>query len=199
MLYPLAYVDMEVEGMQLRTKAAKAKGLPVVALLGTDIPQLGELLRMNTQTRSTNTMNHTMVATRAQAEREKEEAELQQQQTERNGVCPREVEGLDGGDGQAEEMERENKSGSEKDEETEGDGIVEVRDNGGGGEEVVGGKFADDLFESIATRKRQTEGEEGEAQNVWVGESQGQTGQRQTGDRVPKCCSDGDERVTENG
>ena len=106
MLYPLAYVDMEVEEMQLRTKAAIAKELPVAALLGTDILQLGELLRMNTQTRSTNTMNHAMVATRAQAERE-EEAELQLQQTERSGVRPREVEGLDGGDGRAEEMERE--------------------------------------------------------------------------------------------
>ena len=31
-----------------------AKGLPVAAFLGTDIPQLGELLRMNMQTRSTN-------------------------------------------------------------------------------------------------------------------------------------------------
>ena len=35
---------------------------------------------MNKQTRSTNTMNHAMVVTRAQAEREKEEAELQRQQ-----------------------------------------------------------------------------------------------------------------------
>ena len=92
MLYPLAYVDMEVEGMQLRTKAAIAKELPVAALLGTDIPQLGELLQMNTQTRSTNTMNHAMVVTRAQAEREKEEAELQRQQTERSAAAAR-VEG----------------------------------------------------------------------------------------------------------
>ena len=134
MLHPLAYVDMEVEGMQLRTKAAIAKGLLVAALLDTDISQLGKLIWMNMQTRSTNTMNHAMVATRAQAEREKEEAELQQQQTERSGVRPREVEGFNGGDGQAEEMERENESGSKKDEETEGDGTVEVRDNGGGGE-----------------------------------------------------------------
>ena len=44
-------------------------------------------------------MNHAMVVTRVQAEREKEEAELQRQQTERSGVRPREVEGLDGGDG----------------------------------------------------------------------------------------------------
>ena len=44
-------------------------------------------------------MNHAMVVTRLQAEREKEEAELQRQQTERSGVRPREVEGLDGGDG----------------------------------------------------------------------------------------------------
>ena len=45
---------------------------PVAALLGTDIPQLGELLRIDTQTRSTNTMNNAMVVTRTQAEREKE-------------------------------------------------------------------------------------------------------------------------------
>ena len=165
LLYLLAYVDMEVEGMQLRMKAAIAKELLVAALLGTDIPQLGELLRMNTQTRNTNTMNHAMVVTRAQAEREKEEAELQRQQTERSGVRPREVEALDGGDGRAEEMERENESGSEKDEETEGNGIVEVRDNGG--EEVVGGEFADDLFESIATRKQQTRKEKREKRRTY--------------------------------
>ena len=110
-------------------------------------------------------MNHAMVATRAQAEREKEEADLQRQQTERSGVYPREVEGFNGGDGQAEEMERENESGSKKDEETEGDGIVEVRNNGGGGgggEKVVGEESADKIFESIATRKRQTRKEKRE-------------------------------------
>ena len=36
-----------------------------------------------------------------------------------------------------------------------------------GGEEVAGGKFADDLFESIATRKRQTRKEKREKRRTY--------------------------------
>ena len=63
-----------------------------------------------------------------------------------------------GGNGERERV-------GQRDEETEGDGIVEVRDNGG--EEVVRGEFADDLFESIATRKQQTRKENREKRRTY--------------------------------
>ena len=43
-LYPLAQVRMEVEGKFLEVQAAVADRLPVVVLLGTDVPQLVDLL-----------------------------------------------------------------------------------------------------------------------------------------------------------
>ena len=41
---------MEVDGVQVRVKAAVADNLPVSVLLGTDIPQLGKLLQINPST-----------------------------------------------------------------------------------------------------------------------------------------------------
>ena len=43
-LYPLAQVRMEVEGKFLEVQAAVADHLPVAVLLGTDVPQLVDLL-----------------------------------------------------------------------------------------------------------------------------------------------------------
>jgi predicted aspartyl protease len=40
-LYPLAEVNLEFEGIQMRVKAAVSDSLPVSVLLGTDVPELG--------------------------------------------------------------------------------------------------------------------------------------------------------------
>ena len=43
-LYPLADVSIEVEEIAFKVRAALSQTLPVSVLLGTDVPQLGELL-----------------------------------------------------------------------------------------------------------------------------------------------------------
>lgn len=43
-LYPLAEMDMELEGMVLKVQAAVSDSLPVPVLLGTDVPELGQPL-----------------------------------------------------------------------------------------------------------------------------------------------------------
>ena len=44
-LYPLADVNMEVDGLPITVEAAVSETLPTAVLLGTDVPQLTELLR----------------------------------------------------------------------------------------------------------------------------------------------------------
>ena len=46
-LYPIADVDLEPKGIQMQVKAAVSNTLPVSVLLGTDVPELGRLLRSN--------------------------------------------------------------------------------------------------------------------------------------------------------
>ncbi len=43
----LAKIDMELDGVKLTTRAAVSDRLPVSVLLGTDIPELGDLLKVN--------------------------------------------------------------------------------------------------------------------------------------------------------
>lgn len=43
-LYPLADVNMEVDGLPITVEAAVSDTLPAAVLLGTDVPQLTELL-----------------------------------------------------------------------------------------------------------------------------------------------------------
>ena len=47
MLYPLADVYMEVGGVAVQVTAAVSDTLPVLVLLGTDVPELGRFLRVN--------------------------------------------------------------------------------------------------------------------------------------------------------
>ena len=44
-LYPLANIEMEVEGVKVGVQAEVAEKLPVPVLLGTDVPELGHLLQ----------------------------------------------------------------------------------------------------------------------------------------------------------
>jgi hypothetical protein len=49
-LYPQAEVDPELEGIQMRVRAAVSDSLPASILLGTDVLELGRLLRSNLRT-----------------------------------------------------------------------------------------------------------------------------------------------------
>jgi len=67
-LYPLAEVKLELDGVQRRMKAAVSDTLPVSVLLGTDVPELGLLLRTNPSTIHTEGVEEALlVTTRAQS------------------------------------------------------------------------------------------------------------------------------------
>lgn len=55
LLYPLADVNVNVDGIEILFRVALSETLPVSVLLGTDIPQLGRLMKVkphSTQIRS---------------------------------------------------------------------------------------------------------------------------------------------------
>ena len=56
-LYPIAEVDLELEGVQMQVKAAVSNTLSVSVLLGTDVSELGRLLRSNPSGRSLSSNN----------------------------------------------------------------------------------------------------------------------------------------------
>lgn len=87
-LYPLAKVELQVDGIPLHIKAAISDTLPVSVLLGTDVPELGRLLRTNPHTIHSVGADEALVVTKAKA-RELEQTRLEQQQRESEcGVQP---------------------------------------------------------------------------------------------------------------
>ena len=44
-LYPMAMVELEVDGSKFEVEGAISNSLPMAVLLGTDVPELLELLR----------------------------------------------------------------------------------------------------------------------------------------------------------
>ena len=57
-LYPLARVRIDVEGVGMEVRAAVSESLPVSVLLGTDVPELGWLLHSNPLVVHTKGMDH---------------------------------------------------------------------------------------------------------------------------------------------
>ena len=84
-LYPLADICIEIEGIAFKVRAALSQTLPVSVLLGTDVPQLGELL-----TRPTPEMDleEAMVVTRSQVRESKRREVERVQKEERSAVHP---------------------------------------------------------------------------------------------------------------
>ena len=75
-LYPLADVELEIEGNTVQVQAAISDKLPVSVLLGTDEPVLGKLLQANPSTVTSNGVKEVLVMTRAQTKQlEKEQSE----------------------------------------------------------------------------------------------------------------------------
>ena len=87
-LYPMADVNMEVNGITLGVRAALSNTLPVLILLGIDVAQLGQLLSVNPLTVHQVGTGEAMIVTRARArEQQRTEMENQRRQDE-SGVCP---------------------------------------------------------------------------------------------------------------
>ena len=72
-LYPMADVMMEVDGKEMTVEAAVSDTLPMSALLGTDVPELGELLA---------TEEAFAVITRSEAKKQKKEMKESERQCE---------------------------------------------------------------------------------------------------------------------
>ena len=80
-LYPLAKVDLVVEGVLLSVEAAVSKTLPVSVLLGTDVPELVQFVRTNSQNcRNQGEYKALMMVTRAGARKREVEERIQQKQ-----------------------------------------------------------------------------------------------------------------------
>ena len=77
-LYPIAEAEMELEGVKLQVTAALSDPLPVSILLGTDVPELGGLLRANPHTVHSEGSDQALVVTRPQTRHNKEEESLRQ-------------------------------------------------------------------------------------------------------------------------
>ena len=63
MLYPLARVTINVEGIEMEVKAAVLQSLPVSVLLGTDTAQLEQLLQSNPLALCTSSLEQALVTT----------------------------------------------------------------------------------------------------------------------------------------
>ena len=68
-VYPLAQVDMEIKGRKLMVKAGVSETIPASVLLGTDVPDLAELLRSSGLQQGEDVM---AVTTRAEARKQQE-------------------------------------------------------------------------------------------------------------------------------
>ena len=73
-LYPLANIQMEVEGVPIQVEAAVSEDLPVLVLLGTDVAQFSQLIKGKRYVSGSHFQADVMlVTTRAMARRQLEE------------------------------------------------------------------------------------------------------------------------------
>ena len=94
-LYPLAQVDLEIDGQPLEVQAAVSDRLPMAVLLGTDVPQLrgllsGELLGSEPR------IENALVVTRARAKQQLEEEAKQRQRELSTEVQPTTLNQIEG-------------------------------------------------------------------------------------------------------
>ena len=85
-LYPLAEVEIEVSGVVIRVLAAVSDTLPVSVLLGTDVPELGLLLKQDPSGLHTTDVEEVLVVTRAQAKTQTREEQLRVHAEKMSGV-----------------------------------------------------------------------------------------------------------------
>ena len=90
-LYPLAEVELEVEGYPLRIEAAVSDTLPMSVPLGTDLPELTAILTGNLKMKSHSSQqsDDALVATtRAMAKKQEGESVIQTQKEKESGAEP---------------------------------------------------------------------------------------------------------------
>ena len=93
-LYPLAKVQMEVDGIPIEVEAAVSTTLPVAVLLGQDVPELQQLMGSNAGSNDSGSEDVMIVVTRAQAKKQLQEEIIRREQEVLSGAQPSPVEGL---------------------------------------------------------------------------------------------------------
>ena len=88
-LYPLAEVDLEIDGLPIRVEAAVSDSLPVAVLLGTDVPEMSALLGQESEPK--NQQDVMVVVTRAQARQQLEGELLRREREIQSGAKPNPV------------------------------------------------------------------------------------------------------------
>ena len=97
-VYPLADVELQLEGDRVQVVAAVAEHLPVSVLLGVDVPVLGKLLHKNPSVMHTEGVEEALVVTnRSRARKEKEDKNLRMQKETDSGAEPNPLEPLESG------------------------------------------------------------------------------------------------------
>jgi len=138
-LYPLAEVEMELDGAKMMVQAAVSDTLPVSVLLGTDVPELGRLLRANPSTVRTEGIEEALVVTtRAQQRKKEMEEAIQAARDEVSGTKPNLMEGQEEVPEPGDKLE-EMQAGTESI--GEGEKLTTDEDS-----EVPGSRFAEELF-----------------------------------------------------
>ena len=84
-VYPLALVDIALDGCSVRVEAAVSETLPLDALLGTDVPVLKQLIDEATAGAPEEDF---LVTIRAQSKRRAEEERSQQEKERKSGAIP---------------------------------------------------------------------------------------------------------------
>ena len=79
-------------GVEWDGQAAVSESLPVSVLLGTDVPELGQLLQSNPRAVDTEEVERVLVVTRAQSRRDEEEERERVSRDEQSGVRPNSLE-----------------------------------------------------------------------------------------------------------
>ena len=105
-LYPLANIEMEVNGLPIKVEAAVSETLPVSVLLGTDVPELTQLLE-GEAAESSKQEEVMVVVTRAQARKHLEEEILRREKEVLSGVRPNKMDEPKGTDFQTTELTKE--------------------------------------------------------------------------------------------
>ena len=92
-LYPLAEVGAEVDGKVIKVDAAVSESLPVSVLLGTDVPELTELLKGVTMERAQSD-DALVVMTRARAKQQEREEAIEREREQLSGAYPHSLDEL---------------------------------------------------------------------------------------------------------
>ena len=147
-LYPLAEVEMKIHGETIQVKAAVSDNLLMGVLLGTDVPELNDLLEKRLQkNRGENESKNEealVMVTRAIFRNQQLEAEVQEQKEMQSGVLSKSMDYL---------------------EEPVDDDTEDTR--GESNEWTLGEDFAEDLFSVSKEKRRLTKKEKKDYYSTW--------------------------------